>query len=62
MVPVGTPRDMVLSLARERAATLVEGEPVDVRLDASREYQHQVEWVFSFTVVPPGGTAANTAR
>jgi hypothetical protein len=43
-----------LALARERANTLVgEGEDVgEVRLDASREYDREVEWVFTFTVVP----------
>jgi hypothetical protein len=55
VVPVGTPRDVVASLARERAATLLgEGEAVgDVRLEASREYDTDVEWSFTFEVLPP---------
>jgi hypothetical protein len=48
MVPVGTPRDTVLAVAREKAATLAGGEAVDVRLEASREYDTDVEWRFTF--------------
>jgi hypothetical protein len=55
MVPVGIGRDAVLALAQEQAATLAEGEAVrDVRLEASREYNTDVEWQFSFSVTAVG--------